>query len=191
MCYLPRVMICLISGTNRPQSQTLRVTRIFQKLFEAQGAQTQVLDLNELPPELFLPSAYAEKPAAFRRFSDTVLVADGLFIVSPEYNGGFPGVLKMFIDHLKFPESFEKRPVAFVGLAAGQWGAMRPIEQLQQIFGYRNAFIYPERIFLPRVESQILPDETFKDPLVRELSQNQVKGFLAFCAQLRRPHDRS
>jgi chromate reductase, NAD(P)H dehydrogenase (quinone) len=31
---------------------------------------------------------------------------------------------------LKFPETFEKRPVCFVGVAAGIWGALRPVEQL-------------------------------------------------------------
>ena len=48
---------------------------------------------------------------------------------------------------LKFPESFEKRPVCFTGLGAGIWGALRPVEQLQAIFGYRNAYLFPERVF--------------------------------------------
>ena len=52
---------------------------------------------------------------------------------------------------LPFPESFEQRPVCFVGLAAGIWGALRPVEQLQAIFGYRNAYIFPERVFMPGI----------------------------------------
>ena len=34
---------------------------------------------------------------------------------------------------------------------AGIWGALRPVEQLQAIFGYRNAYLYPERVFLPGI----------------------------------------
>jgi len=62
-----------------------------------------------------------------RRFE--VLMAAGLHVVLPEYNGSYPGVLKYFIDMLKFPESFENKPAAFVGVANGQWGALRAVEQ--------------------------------------------------------------
>src|SRR5437667_4808 len=80
-----------------------------------------------------------------------IVRAAGLVVISPEYNGGMPGILKYFIDMLKFPESFAARPVCFVGLAAGVWGALRPVEQLQAVFGYRNAHLYPERVFLPKI----------------------------------------
>jgi chromate reductase, NAD(P)H dehydrogenase (quinone) len=173
-------MICLISGTNRPNSQTLRVTRILEKRYQAEGAQTQVLELGQLPPEIFLPQAYAQKPDSFAPFSDAVLKADGLVIVVPEYNGGFPGVLKLFIDMLKFPESFENKAVSFVGLAAGMWGALRPVEQLEMIFKYRNAHIFNERVFLPRIESQLTEDGQFTQNLVNDLVSSQVKNFLRY-----------
>jgi NAD(P)H-dependent FMN reductase len=145
----------------------------------------QVLDLAKLPPEIFSPTSYAEKPASFRPFSEGVLNADGLIIVSPEYNGGMPGVLKYFIDMLKFPESFEGRPVCFVGLAAGMWGALRPIEQLQMIFGYRNAFLYPGRVFLPRVDDVLDDDGSLKDADVLERLVEQAKGFVDFVERVR------
>lgn len=178
-------MICLVAGTNRPSSQTLRVTRLYQRMFEKEGVATELLDLTKLPPELFLPEAYGQKPAGFAPFSDAILRANGLVIVTPEYNGGFPGVLKMFIDHLKFPESFEGRPVAFVGISAGMWGALRAVEQLQMVFAYRNACLFNQRVFLPRVETQISGEEELKDPLVRSLAEAQVKGFKDFCARLK------
>lgn len=115
-------MITLISGTNRPASNTRKVTAVIEGIYR---------DLHDLPLELFAPGAYAEKPAAFAPFAQGVLEASGLVVVTPEYNGSMPGVLKVFIDHLKFPESFEGKPVCFVGLAAGMWGALRGVEQLQ------------------------------------------------------------
>ncbi len=181
-------MICLISGTNRPQSLTLRVTRILEKLYREQGVPTQLLDLNTLPPEIFLPDAYAHKPASFSPFSEAVLHADGLVVVTPEYNGGFPGVLKLFIDMLKFPESFEKKPVAFVGLAAGMWGALRPVEQLEGVFKYRNAHLFNERVFLPRIETQLTPDDTFAQTLVGDLVSSQVKNFIRFTRAIKEIH---
>ena len=110
------------------------------------------------------------------------MCADGLVIITPEYNGGAPGVLKYFIDMLKFPESFERRPVAFVGLAAGVWGALRPVEQLQMIFGYRNALIFPERVFLPGIGQQLDADGRLKDPELVQRLRKQAQGFLQFVS---------
>ncbi len=128
-------MIVIISGTNRPGSNTRKVVARLESIYANLSVAFQVLDLADLPPEIILPSVYAQKPAEFQRFSDAVLAADGLVVVTPEYNGSFPGVLKYFIDLLPFPESFERRPVCFIGLAAGIWGALRSVEQLQAIFG--------------------------------------------------------
>ena len=106
-------------------------------------------------------------------------------VVTPEYNGGMPGVLKYFIDMLKFPESFERRPVCFVGLAAGVWGALRPVEQLQMIFGYRNAHIFPERVFIPGVGSVINSEGQVSDPEIVKRLRKQAQGFTDFVARLK------
>jgi len=180
----PRVLT-LIVGTNRPGSNTRKVAKVIEGLYAGLGVPLQILDLAQLPPEIFSPASYGEKPAAFKPFSDAVLNADGLIIVSPEYNGSMPGVLKYFIDMLKFPESFERRPVCFVGLAAGLWGALRPIEQLQAVFGYRNAFLFPERVFLPRIDSLLTEQGTFKDTELPERLRAQAEGFVDFVERLR------
>jgi NAD(P)H-dependent FMN reductase len=143
-----------------------------------------VLDLAALPPAIFSPTAYAGKPADFARFTDVLLAADGLVVVTPEYTGGIPGVLKYFIDMLPFPESFEQRPVCFVGLAAGMWGALRPVEQLQAIFGYRNAFIYPERVFMPGIGKLLHGSGRFTDPDIPSRLEKQAAGFVEFVEKL-------
>jgi len=89
-------------------------------------------------------------------------------------------VLKYFIDMLKFPESFERRPVCFVGLAAGMWGAMRSVEQLQQIFGYRNAHLFPERVFIPKVFEVLDDSGEFKDRELLGRLKTQASGFIEF-----------
>src|SRR5450432_4110278 len=144
-------MITLIVGTNRPGSNTRKVATQIEAFYAELKVPLQVLDLAKLPPEIFFPTSYAEKPKSFHPFADAILKSDGLHVVTPEYNGSVPGVLKYFIDMLKFPESFEHRPVCLTGLAAGIWGALRPVEQLQAIFSYRNAHLYPERVFMPGI----------------------------------------
>jgi len=75
-------------------------------------------------------------------------VADGIVTVVPEYNGSFPGVLKYFIDMLRFPESLYGIPAAFVGIAAGEWGALRAVEQMEMVFQYRHAHLFGRRVFI-------------------------------------------
>lgn len=179
-------MITLIVGTNRPDSNSRKVARQIEEIYAGLKVPLHVLDLAQLPPEIFSPSSYAEKPKSFQPFADAVLKSAGLHLVSPEYNGSIPGVMKYFIDMLKFPESFEKRPVCFVGVSAGIWGALRPVEQLQAIFGYRNAFLFPERVFLPRINDLLDDSGRLQDPELLQRLRNQVEGFVDFVERLQK-----
>ena len=178
-------MITLIVGTNRPGSNTGKVARHLEEIYAELKVPLRVLDLTQLPPEIFSPNSYAEKPKAFQPFSTAILESSGLHVVTPEYNGSVPGVLKYFIDMLKFPESFERRPVCFTGLAAGIWGALRPVEQLQAIFGYRNAYIYPERVFLPQINSLLDPNGRLKDADLLGRLKKQAEGFTSFVESVK------
>jgi NAD(P)H-dependent FMN reductase len=177
-------MIAIISGTNRPASNTRKVARQLEEIYAQRRVARQVVDLAQMPLDIFLPASYAEKPTGFRPFADAVLQADGLVVVTPEYNGSIPGVLKYFIDMLKFPESFERKPVCFVGLAAGVWGALRPVEQLQQIFGYRNAFVFPQRVFLQGINGLLNAQGRLNNPELVERLERQADGFVDFVERL-------
>jgi NAD(P)H-dependent FMN reductase len=64
----------------------------------------------------------------FPEWRDTIIQADGLVIVSPEYNHGYPGVLKAVLDLLL--KEYIHKAVAFVGVSAGPWGGTRVIEAM-------------------------------------------------------------
>jgi len=178
-------MITLIVGTNRPGSNTSKVATQLEEFYAGLKVPLNVLDLAKLPPEIFSPTSYAEKPKSFLPFADAILKSDGLHIVTPEYNGSVPGVLKYFIDMLKFPESFEHKPVCFTGLAAGIWGALRPVEQLQAIFGYRNAHLFPTRVFMPQIYDLLDDSGKIKDAELIGRLKAQVEGFAKFAEHLK------
>jgi NAD(P)H-dependent FMN reductase len=177
--------IVIISGTNRPDSNAMRIARIVSANYERLGVTHELLSLTELPREVFDGAAYASKPPAMVAIQQRVLDAIGLHIVTPEYNGSFPGVLKYFIDMLKFPDSFEHKPVAFVGEAAGLWGGLRPVEQLQQIFSYRNAYILPERVFIPGVRGKLDDSGKLTDTAIADLLAKQCERFARFANQFK------
>ena len=178
-------MITVLVGTNRPDANSRKVTQILADLYQSNGTQAQVLDLEKLPPEVFTPEAYANKPPRFEPFAKAILGSEGLHVVTPEYNGSFPGVLKYFIDLLPFPESFEGRPVAFTGVAAGTFGGLRPVEQLQQVFGYRNACIFPERVFVMKVHESFDDAGEIIDGSLLSRLKRQSSNFAAFAKRNR------
>ena len=173
--------ILIIAGTNRPNSNAARIARVLAKYYAEPSIPHELLDLHDLPAEMFLPGSYASKPASVQELQRRVLGALGLHLVVPEYNGSFPGVLKYFIDMLKFPESFDAKPVAFVGEANGANGALRAVEHLQQVFGYRNAHIFPERVFVPQVTAKLAADGSVADAGIAERLAKQADGFARFA----------
>ncbi len=175
----------IISGTNRPGSRTLVLSRYVQKLYKEAGEDVGLIDLSEVGLELLgAATEYGDKvPPVMQGWIDKINAADGLIVVCPEYNGSMPGALKYFIDHWKYPDSYEYRPIALIGLG-GRFGALRPVEHLQGVFGYRNAFIYPERVFITDVFRVLDADGNLTDARLATLLRSQTVGFQAFTRAL-------
>jgi NAD(P)H-dependent FMN reductase len=174
-------MIAVISGTNRPNSNTRKVAGVVHDLLKESGEETVLLDLAQLPAEIFSDSAYASKPESFASFQDAVLSTDGVLTVVPEYNGSFPGVLKYFIDMLSFPQSLYEKPAAFVGLSAGRWGGVRAVEHLEMVFQYRSAHLFGRRCFIPGINKALDDSGYFKDPETVGRLRKTVLEFASFC----------
>lgn len=177
-------MIVVISGSNRPGNNSSVVAKALEAMVVDAGETIFPIDLETLPPDLFTPAAYAEKPAAFEPIQEAILAADGILTVVPEYNGSFPGSLKYFIDCLRFPESLVGIPSAFVGVAAGKWGGIRAVEQLEMVFQYRHAHLYGRRVFLGGIFGSIT-DGRLADQEALNRMQELVGGFVPFCQALR------
>jgi NAD(P)H-dependent FMN reductase len=94
----------------------------------------ELVDLREYPMEFYdqeRPPAYGDRdyPPGVERWANRVDQADGYLVITPEYNHGYPAVLKNALDAV-FPE-FNRKPIAFVGY--GNSGGARSIEQLRLV----------------------------------------------------------
>jgi NAD(P)H-dependent FMN reductase len=121
------VNIPVLLGTNRKDRKSA---------FAAQWLVEQMQQRDEIETRLFdvadfdLPqSDYGQAvKGMFPDWRDAIINADGLVIVSPEYNHGYPGVLKAVLDLLL--KEYIHKAVALVGVSAGPWGGTRVIEAM-------------------------------------------------------------
>ena len=94
-------MIVLISGSNRPGNNTRHVACALEALLRKAGQEVFLIDLEELPLELFSPSAYHQKPASFAPLQEAVLKADGILtVVSSSYLIGIVGYMLLYTTQL-------------------------------------------------------------------------------------------
>ncbi|MFV2072930.1 MAG: NADPH-dependent FMN reductase [Thermoanaerobaculales bacterium] len=177
-------MIAVISGTNRPDSSSLKIAGLVSEMLRSAGEQTKLLDLARLPEGIFRGSSYGEKPVEFEPFQEAILTAHGILTVVAEYNGSFPGALKYFIDMLQFPESLYEKPAAFVGISAGPWGAIRAVEQLEMVYQYRHAHLFGRRVFIPNLGKVLDEKGALTDPALEQRLREMTTGFAGFCGKL-------
>lgn len=177
-------MIEIVSGTDRPSSRTIQVASLIAAFFKKLNVDAEILDLAQLPLHHMVGAGYDQTQLKdLQHAVDRVNRADGLVMVIPEYNGSFPGALKHFIDYWKFPKAFESRPVSFVGLG-GRFGGLRAVEQMQQVLGYRNAFLFPQRVFLINVQN-LIKDGQLTDSFILDLLKTQASDFTKFIRALK------
>ncbi|MDQ3812263.1 MAG: NAD(P)H-dependent oxidoreductase [Chloroflexota bacterium] len=115
----------VILGTPRQGRLSEHVARlVVQEIGRRDGLRTQLIDVRELS----FPTNDAGEAIKDPQFSETVMHADGLVLVAPEYNHGYPGVLKHALDtNLK---EYIHKPVGLCGVSAGGFGGTRVIENL-------------------------------------------------------------
>ncbi|HEX3134535.1 MAG TPA: NADPH-dependent FMN reductase [Planctomycetota bacterium] len=176
--------IVIVPGTNRVGSNSLHLARQVQSDYDTLGCSTDLLTL-DLETDFIAPTAYKNHTPAITARVERFLKSDGVVFVIPEYNGSYPGVLKLFVDMLPDKVSFNRRPCAFIGIASGQFQALRAVEHFQGVAGYRNAHMFPNRVFVGGVHKVIGPDQKLNDLALVERLQTQAKDFVAFVTALK------
>jgi NAD(P)H-dependent FMN reductase len=179
------VRIHILSATDRPGSNALKISR-YSETFLKKKADTKIFSLKDFPLSDVIGGKYNDVPESVKKFNDRFLDADGFLFVIPEYNGGFPGILKLFHDYLPFPKAMKKAPVCLIGEAAGAFGALRPVEQYSQLLMYRQVHVFPERVFIQRVNDVFSEEEGLLKDGLRKLLEQQLDAFPDFVEKVKK-----
>ena len=160
MFYIP-----IIAGSTRRDRQSIKVARfVLKKAQQRPNVQTELLDLLEYNFPIMEERLHHrdDPPPRLQEFADKIGRADSLIIVSPEYNNGYPGVLKNALDYL-LPE-YERKPVGIVTVSAGGFGGLTCLAQLRLVAIGMGAFPIPENLAISRVHDSFKDDGTPNDP---------------------------
>ena len=119
------LVVPVILGTPRKGRRSEHVARFaVEQLSRFPGVESELVDVRELP----LSCADAGEQAKIPAFSELCLRADAFVLVTPEYNHGYPGMLKHLLDtNLK---EYIHKAVGICGVSAGPFGGSRVVENL-------------------------------------------------------------
>ncbi len=175
-------MIGIIIGTNRKEAVSKQVAAYYEKLLAKKQQSTLLIDLKDMPDNMITSGLYdqAGKSEQFqKRLQEKVDQCQKFIVVVPEYNGSFPGVLKVFIDGLKFPDSVKSKKCALVGVSDGVQGGVLAMSHLTDIFNYLGMHVLALKPKLSRI-SQHFDGRNFSNPLYAQLIEDQVDGLITY-----------
>jgi NAD(P)H-dependent FMN reductase len=168
-----RGMIELVCGTHRPGNNTIKVVRVYAELLAERGVPHRILELAALPSDAFGPRS--ERHPDIQAWQEERLrPATAMVLVSPEYNGSIPGVLKALIDALD-PGLWKGKPILLAGVATGRAGNLRGMDHLSDIMMHLGAWVHPDK--LPISSLSGLWEGEGLEPKTRERMGQQIDAF--------------
>ncbi|WPU95080.1 NADPH-dependent FMN reductase [Mucilaginibacter sabulilitoris] len=173
-------MVTIISSTNRPGSHTLKLAQYYQQQLREKGTEAGLLSLTDLPCNLLQSDMYGKRTPEFEPIQQIITQTDKFLFIIPEYNGSFPGVLKVLIDACAFPESFYEKKAALVGLSSGKYGNIRGIDHFTGVCHYIHLNIMSLKIHIASINKELDENgQLFKADTVK-FTNEQIDKFIKF-----------
>ena len=166
-------MITIISGSSRDDNNTKKVAIEYKRLLSEKSIETKLLSLDE--NIIFQRNDVFENiEKAFLRF------ADKFIIIMPEYNGSYPGVLKLMIDNSDVQRVWWNKKVLLTGISTGRAGNLRGMEHLTGCLLHMKMFVHPNRLPISQIDKLMDSRGLFSDEATLQAINIQLEEFLLF-----------
>ncbi|HKO41723.1 MAG TPA: NADPH-dependent FMN reductase [Pyrinomonadaceae bacterium] len=168
---MTKLFIPVLLGTNRKERISIYPAKwLVGEMQKRDDIETLLFDVAEfaLPQDDYGQGLKDQFP----EWRDAIIRADGLVIVSPEYNHGYPGSLKAVLDLLL--REYVHKAVAFVGVSAGLWGGTRVIEAMVPMVRELGLAVTFADLNFPKVQNTFDAGGKLLDPAF----EKRASGFL-------------
>ena len=164
-------MITIVSGTNRMGSNTLKVAKEYQRLLNEKGVKAGLFSLEGVN--------VMTRDKDFAKIENDIIISTSSFIfIIPEYNGSFPGVLKLLFDNSRSHEIWFNKQALITGNATGRAGNLRGMDHLADILNYMKITVHPNKLPLSQVNKLMNSEGRFIDTITLDAINNQLDEFI-------------
>ena len=146
--------IPIILGTPLQGHQSAKAAKFVLKEVQMTGIKTELIDINYSP----------------KKYNSLIKKADGLIIVSPEYNHSFPGELKILLD--KAYDEYKRKPLGICGVSSGGFGGARMVEQLRLVAVELGLVNLQSAVYFSRIKEGI--NEKWQSEAVGKMLQDLI-----------------
>ena len=164
-------MYTIIAGTNRAESNSLQIGKIYSSVLLSKGIQSSVFSLEGLDLN--------SRSASMIAFENEVLIPCSKFIfVLPEYNGSYPGLFKSLIDLSDIKRCWPGKKALLVGVATGRGGNIRGLDHVTGVLNYIKVMVHPNKLPLSAVDKIMSADGEINDLRTTLSIEEQVTEFI-------------
>ena len=166
---MDKLFLPVLLGTNRKNRNSMHPARwLVGEMEKRPDIETRLFDVGDF--DLPHDDYGTEIKDLFPEWRDAIIKADGLVIVTPEYNHGYPGTLKAVLDLLL--REYIHKAVAFVGVSAGLWGGTRVIEAMVPMVRELGLAVTFSDLNFPKVQKTFDAEGKLLDPAYEKRAQD-------------------
>lgn len=175
-------MIAVIQGSNRRDNATRPFAELVTDILSARAEASTLLDLEYLPGDILHADMYAANNHPFLAAAEeTMKSAKKWVFLFPEYNGSFPGALKLFVDALSvrdYAGIFSGKLAACIGTASGRSGNIRGIDHFSAVLMHMGTRVLPQGLPISLIDG-LLTEREVTDAATVETVEKYVDRLLS------------
>jgi NAD(P)H-dependent FMN reductase len=166
-------MITIISGSNRDDNNTKRVALEYQRILSEKNVPAQIFSLDEINSTL-------RNESFIKSELELLIPTERFIIIMPEYNGSYPGILKLMMDNTDIKKVWWYKKVLLTGVSTGRAGNLRGMEHLSGVLLHMRMQVHYNRLPISIVDKLMDEAGHFIDIPTLSAINIQLDEFLKF-----------
>jgi chromate reductase, NAD(P)H dehydrogenase (quinone) len=166
-----KIMYTIVAGTNRVGSNSLKVAKEYQRFLAEKGVEAKLLSLQGL-------DILNDKEQLAMIEKDIIIPTNKFFFIVPEYNGSYPGILKLLFDTATSHSIWWHKKALLTGVSTGRGGNIRGLEHFNGVLNYLKVTVFPDLLPISVIDKLMDAEGRFTDAGTIAAINKQLDNFL-------------